>query len=64
MDLILDPNVINGQLAIIEVARKRLPSLQGVVQRPRCSRDVGDLDSLKLHPFEEQIHDRSGPKLS
>jgi len=62
-DLVLDPIVINGQLTIIEVARERLPSLQGVVQGSCCGRTVGDLDSLQPHPFEERIRDRSGPLL-
>jgi hypothetical protein len=53
-DLVLDPIVRDRQVTVVKVARQRLPTLEGVVDRFGRGRAVRNLLALQQQPLVKQ----------
>lgn len=53
--LVLDPVVVDGQSAVVDEPRERLPALEAIVQRPGRGPTVGHQAALRQHPFVQRI---------
>jgi hypothetical protein len=59
-DTALDPVIIDGQIAVIDVAGQRLPMFEAVVDRFGDRRSVGHFPALTRQPLAQMIRHRPG----
>ena len=63
-DAVLQPVVVDRQVAVVDLAYQRLPALEAVIDRLRARRSVGHLQAVDDEPLVQDIGDRPGALLA